>query len=67
MKLCPAYIVINDDYTHKSIIISTADKDTLIHELIDRITSLKVSFHVTGGFIAGEGETMITHEYDNAI
>ena len=67
MKLCPTYIVINDDYTHKSTIISTNDKDTLINELITKVTSLKVSFHVTGGYIAGEAETTITHEYDKAI
>lgn len=67
MKICPTYIVIQDDYTRKSIIISTEDRDTLINELIKKATDLKVSFHVTGGYIAGESETLITHNYDKAI
>lgn len=59
MKLCPTYIIIQDDYTHKSTIIQTTDKQKLIEELIDKATSLKVSFHVTGGYVAGESETVI--------
>ena len=67
MKLCPTYIVIQDDYTHKSIIVSTTDKETLINELINKATELKVSFHVTGCYFAGESETTITHNYDKTM
>lgn len=64
MKLCPAYIVIHDDYTHKSTIVKTTDKDSLINELFDRATNLKVSFHVTGGYAVGESETVIIKDYE---
>lgn len=65
MKLCPTYIVIQDDYTHKSTIISTSEKEKVISTLLDKIANQKVSFHVAGGYLAGESETIILKDYDN--
>ena len=67
MRLCPSCIVIYDDYTKKSTIVKTDDKEQLFKILVDKITDLKVSFHVSGGYVAGECETMITREYDETI
>lgn len=67
MRLCPTHLIIQDDLTHTSTIIKTTEKDKLISELLEKATAFKVNFHVTGGYIAGEAVTMITHEYDKVV